>query len=47
MDTQDEPLAEHFERPVPESSAKMSLPLMYDVVRPFKLIHLSAIERPA
>jgi hypothetical protein len=45
MDTQDEPLAEHFERPVSESSAKMTLPLTYNVVRPFKLIHLSAIER--
>ena len=43
MDTQDEPLAEHFERP--ESSAKMTLPLTYNVVRLFKLIHLSAIER--
>jgi len=26
--TQDEQLAEHFERPVPESSAKMTLPLI-------------------
>jgi hypothetical protein len=39
------PLAEHFERPVSESSAKMTLPLTYNVVRLFKLIHLSAIER--
>jgi hypothetical protein len=45
MDTQDEPLAEHFERPVSESSAKMTLPLTYHVVRLFKLIHLGAIER--
>ena len=45
MDTQDEPLAEHFERSVSESSAKMSLPLTYNVMRLFKLIHLSAIER--
>jgi len=45
MDTQDEPLAEHFERPVSESSAKMTLPLTYNVVRLFKRIHLSAIER--
>ena len=35
----------HFERPVSESSAKMTLPLTYNVVRLFKLIHLSAIER--
>jgi hypothetical protein len=39
------PLAEHFERPVSESSAKMRLPLTYNVVRLFKLIHLSTIER--
>ena len=45
MDTQDEPLAEHCERPVSESSAKMTLPLTYNVVRLFNLIHLSAIER--
>ena len=45
MDTQDEPLVEHFERPVSESSAKMTLPLTYNVVRLFKLTHLSAIER--
>jgi hypothetical protein len=37
--------AEHFERPVSESSAKMTLPLTYNVVRLLKLIHLSAIER--
>ena len=41
MDTQDEPLAEHFERPVSESSAKMTLPLTYNLVRLF------AIERAA
>jgi hypothetical protein len=41
----DEPLAAHFERPVSKSSAKMTLPLTYNVVRLFKLIHLSAIER--
>jgi hypothetical protein len=45
MHTQNEPLAEHFERPVSESSAKMTLPLTYNVVRLFKLIYLSAIER--
>jgi hypothetical protein len=39
MDTQDEPLAEDFELPVSESSAKMTLPLTYNVVRLFKLIH--------
>jgi len=38
------PLAEHFERSVSESSAKMTLPLTYNVVHLFKLIHLSAIE---
>jgi hypothetical protein len=47
MDAQDDPLAEHFERPVSESSAKMALPLMYNVVRVFKLIDLSVIERAA
>jgi hypothetical protein len=45
MDTQDEPLAEHFERPVSDFSAKMTLPLTYNVARLFKLIRLSAIER--
>jgi hypothetical protein len=32
-------------RPVSESSAEMTLPLTYNVVHLFKLIHLSAIER--
>jgi hypothetical protein len=49
MDTQDEPLAEHFEttcvRVVSESSAKMTLPLTYNPVRLFQLIQLIAIER--
>ena len=44
MDTQDEPLAEHFERPVSESRQR-KWPLTYNVVRLFKLIHLGVIER--
>jgi hypothetical protein len=46
MDTLGGPLAEHFERPVSESSQrKMTLPLTYNVVRVFKLIQLGVIER--
>jgi hypothetical protein len=41
MDAQVEPLAEYLERPVSESSAKMTLPLLYHVVRLSRLIHLS------